>query len=245
MKLSFDIIYQDEYLLILNKAAGLLSLPDRYDPTLPNLYGLLHRQFEKVYVVHRLDKDTSGLMVFALSPEAHKDLSLQFEQHKVEKTYLALTEGQPSENKGTIEAGLEKDPGKPGRMRVSQTGKKAISHYQLLQSWGRYSLLAVSIETGRTHQIRVHLSHIGLPLVGDPFYGNGEGLFVSRIKGRRFKLRQGESERPLIARTALHAQKLSFLHPGREKRLQFEAPLPKDFRAGIKQLNKWLGESTT
>ncbi len=242
MKQAFDIIYRDEGLLVVNKPAGLLSLPDRYDPTLPNLYQHLHQQTGKVYVVHRLDKDTSGLMVFALQAEAHKKLSLQFEQRTVKKTYLALTEGCPQNKAGSIEAPLEKIPGKPGRMRIARTGKTAISHYRLLQSWKRYSLLSVVIETGRTHQIRVHLSHIGLPIVGDPFYGSGQGLYVSQIKGRRFKLRTGETEKPLIGRTALHAQKLSFLHPGKNQTVSFEAPLPKDFRAGIKQLDKWLGK---
>ncbi len=239
MKQPFDIIHQTEELLIINKTPGLLSLPDRYNPLLPNLYALLHHKFDPIYVVHRLDKDTSGLMVFALNPEMHQALSLQFQNRLVKKTYLALVEGCPREKAGTIETGIEKAPGKGGRMRVSARGKKAVSHYRLLQSWGAYSLLSVSIETGRTHQVRVHLSHIGHPIVGDPFYGSGRGLLVSKIKGKRFRLAKNETERPLIGRTALHAQKLGIAIDGQAP-TTFEAPLPKDFRAGIKQLNKWL-----
>ena len=240
MKQPFNIIHQTEDMLVIDKAAGLLSLPDRYNPALPNLYGLLHQKFEKVYVVHRLDKDTSGIMVFALTAETHQNLSLQFQNGKVQKTYLALVEGCPQEERGTIRAGLEKVPGKTGRMRVNLQGKPAVSHYRVLQNWERYSLLSVSIETGRTHQVRVHLSHIGHPIVGDPFYGKGHGLLVSKIKGKRFRLGKNETEKPLIARTALHAQKLGIALEGRTELTTFEAPLPKDLRAGIKQLDKWL-----
>ncbi|HHJ49944.1 MAG TPA: RluA family pseudouridine synthase [Phaeodactylibacter sp.] len=240
MKQPFNIIHQTEDTLVINKAAGLLSLPDRYNPALPNLYGLLHQKFEKVYVVHRLDKDTSGVMVFALTAEAHQNLSLQFQSRTVKKTYLALVEGCPQERRGSIQTGLEKVPGKAGRMRVNSRGKAAVTHYKVLQNWERYSLLSVSIETGRTHQVRVHLSHIGHPIVGDPFYGNGEGLLVSKIKGKRFRLGKNETERPLIARTALHAQKLGIALEGSTELTTFEAPLPKDFRAAVKQLDKWL-----
>lgn len=238
MKLS--ILHQDDQLVVVEKPAGLLTIPDRHDADLPSLSHLLSRRIKTdVLPVHRLDKPTSGLLVFAKSKAAQSHLSRQFEQREVNKVYLALVEGRPREPEGDIIAALAPHPTKPGRMLVSAKGKQAHSHYRVADFFGDYSLVEVDLLTGRTHQIRVHLQHLGHPLLVDPFYGNRSELKLSSIK-RKFKLKKGTEEQPILARVPLHAHRLGFLHPETNEMLEFTSEMPKDMRATINQLKKYI-----
>lgn len=234
---KLEIIHEDEHLLVVNKPPGLLSIPDRYDPERPNLLNLLRHGRETVLTVHRLDRGTSGVMVFAKTEEAHRSLNLQFQEREVQKIYWALVQGLPQPPEGTIEAPLAH--GSDRRMVVSPRGKKAVTHYRCLETFRGFALMEARPITGRTHQIRVHLAYIGLPLATDPLYGAAESLFLSQIKIRRYKRSKDKEERPLLSRSALHARSLQFSFPQKDNLLSFTAELPKDLRATLRQLGKW------
>ena len=232
-----EIIYQDKSMVIVNKPAGLLSIPDRHEPSLPNLSDWLRESFEEVYVVHRLDKDTSGLICFALTADSHKKISLQFEHGEVEKRYYAFVDGIPPEE-GSIDVPLLVN--KQGKVIVHKKGKASLTNYKIKEKYMQYCMLDVELKTGRTHQIRVHLQHIGHPLLVDADYGKRHQFFLSEIKGRKYKLSQHEEEeRPLLKRQPLHAYYLSLRNPETGEKQVFEASLPKDLRALEKQLQKW------
>jgi RluA family pseudouridine synthase len=237
--MKLNIIHEDDELILIDKAAGLLSVPDRHDPEVPSLIKLVSSRVKQdVLPVHRLDRLTSGLLLFAKSTDAQRHLSLQFERRTIEKVYLALVEGRPVKPEGQIEAAIAVHPTKAGRMMISTKGKPSISRYRVIDFFGDYSLLEVDLLTGRTHQIRIHLQHIGHPLLVDPFYGNRSELLLSKLKGRKFNLKKGTEERPLLDRVPLHAHRLGFVHPSQEKRLTFTSELPKDIAASINQLKK-------
>ena len=145
----------------------------------------------------------------------------------------------PSEKEGSINKSIARHPAQPGRMIISTKGKKAHTDYKVIEQFGNYSLLEVQIHTGRTHQIRVHLNALGLPLAVDSIYGHKPAFFLSSLKGKKYKRSAEQEERPLISRSSLHARVLSFKHPQSKERLTFEATLPKDFSALLKQLRKW------
>jgi 23S rRNA pseudouridine1911/1915/1917 synthase len=236
---SYDILLEDDQLLFLNKAAHVLSIPDRFKPENPNLYHMLTKRYGKIFVVHRLDKETSGVMCFAKTEEAHKSLSRQFEQRTTEKVYLALCEGVPLQKEDSIDLGIAPHPSISGKMIVSNKGKTAQTTYKVLEEFKAFALLQAQIHTGRTHQVRVHLHAIGHPLAVDSLYNHRSALFLSEFKRKAFHLAKNKEERPLLARNSLHAWKLSVLHPGRQQPIQVEAPLPKDLRAALNQLRKW------
>ncbi len=237
-----DIIYEDDDYLFISKPSGLLTIPDRFDTDAPNLYHWLSDYFTKIYVVHRLDKDTSGLVGFAKTADAHRDLCIQFEKHTVEKRYLALITGKPEKETGAISLPIAEDPGHAGRMLVSrQHGKPALTDYRILESFGKYSLAEVLPKTGRTHQIRVHFKAIGHPLAIDPVYGKNDGIFLSHIKNN-YKPKKNEPEKPLINRLTLHAFSLRFQHIN-GKIIHTEAELPKDFRSVLNHLRKFSRSS--
>lgn len=238
-----EIIYEDEDIIALNKPTGMLSIPDRYDSTLPCLYHEAVKAYGKLFVVHRIDKDTSGLILFARNEESHKYLSQLFEGRDIEKYYLALVSGKPIKSSSSIIAPLAEHPVRKGRISVQKKGRFAHTDYELLDNWGSVSLLKLRIFTGRTHQIRVHLQHLGNPILCDPFYGSNTPLLLSSFK-RKFKLSEkDEEERPLISRLALHASELVFVDRKGEK-MTLTAPLPKDMSISIKQLSRWAGKTT-
>ncbi len=239
MQLHPEILYQDEALVVAAKPSGLLTIPDRFDPHKHNLQDALSAQFPRVWTVHRLDRETSGAIVFALNEEAHRSLSMQFERRTVEKTYLALVEGVPLPESGIIEQPIGPHPGKPGQMTILRKGKYARTEYRIQEAFRGFALVEARILTGRTHQVRVHLASIGHPLVADPLYGRSEALYLSQIKSRDFRMGKFQEETPLLQRTALHAWRLSFDHPGTGERIEVEAPLPKDIKAAVNQLRKW------
>ena len=236
-KLKPEIIFEDEAIVAVNKPSGLLSVPDREGKEIA-LKQLLQQQYGQIWTVHRLDKDTSGVIVFAKDEISHKFLSKLFEGREVEKYYTGLVHGVPSAKNGSVDAAIMEHPVKRGQMVTNKKGKSALTDYTLIESFGNFSLMQFRIHTGRTHQIRVHMKHIGHPIVCDPLYGNGEPVMLSSIK-KKFNLSKKEDEeKPLFNRLALHAETLQFTDAKKQKHL-FEAPLQKDIRAFLQQLRKW------
>lgn len=239
MKTAPVIIFQDKDIVIVNKPPDYLSLPDRYASAKPNLVDFLNNHFEKVFVVHRLDKETSGIICFALNEAAHRDLSGQFEKRTTEKTYLALVKGNVHKDEGIIDKPIAKHFSIVGKMVISSKGKPSVTHFKVIERFRNYTLLEMDIKTGRMHQIRVHLESESYPLAVDSMYGGEEAFFLSDIKLKRFNKGKDEEERPLMSRCTLHSFRLTFDHPTTKERVSFEAELPKDFNAVINQLRKW------
>lgn len=235
-KLTEQIIYQDETFIAINKPSGLLTIPDREGKDV-SLKSLLQERFDQVFTVHRLDKDTSGIVVFALSEVMHKHLSQQFEARETRKIYNGLVLGKPVQTEGVINEPIAEHPTRKGFMTVWRKGKESITEYKVLESYRYFSWMEFRILTGRTHQIRVHMKHLGHPIVCDPLYGDGKPILLSELKNK-FKLSQAdEEERPILSRMALHSAQLSFKSSNGED-ISLEAPLPKDLRATLNQLSK-------
>lgn len=228
-----EILYEDDELIVLSKPAGLRVLPDRFDTTAPNLYHIFLSLYSSLFVVHRIDKETSGLLVFAKSAESHTALSRLFEQRNIEKRYYAFVEGTPRLPEETITFPLREVRGK---VYVHPEGKEAVTHYRVLEQFRGFAFLEVTPLTGRLHQIRAHLKAVGLPILCDGVYGTGSPLFLSSLK---HFYRGKEHERPLITRTALHAFSLSFEHPANHRQLCFESPLPRDMASTLQVLRKY------
>ena len=236
MKFSDWIIYEDENLIALNKPSGLLSIPDREGKDI-SLKKLLIEKYGNIFTVHRLDKDTSGLILFAKNDATHKHLSQQFEARQTEKIYFGLVLGSLAEKKGSIDAPIAEHPVKKGLMTVNRKGKESLTNYEVLEDFRIFSWLQFQIHTGRTHQIRVHAKHIGHPVVCDDLYGDGKPILLSSLK-HKFKLSKNElEERPILNRLGLHALSLQFETTSNEI-IKLEAPLPKDLKALLQQLRK-------
>ena len=238
--MKLDILFSDDHIVIVNKPANVLSVPDRYDPDIPNLTKLLGQEFgDPIMAVHRLDKPTSGVMVYARNADAHRELNRQFQEREVDKIYHAIVDGQPpADEEIEVDEPIANNPGESGKMMVSNKGKYAMSVFKVMETCGhQFSLIGAQIFTGRTHQIRVHLAYAGYPLMVDPYYGKRDEFKLSEVK-RRFNLRKEEEERPLLNRVPLHAFRLAFDHPESGERMEFEAEMPKDMRAVVNQLRK-------
>lgn len=234
-----NIIYEDVSLLVVEKPAFMLSIPDRFSPEKENLLDLLRETREEVFTVHRLDRETSGIILFAKTREAHRDLSLQFEKREVSKKYLALVDGAVMEEEGRIEQPIGESQSHPGKMEITKRGKPSLTLYKALERFKGYTLVEADIQTGRTHQIRVHFAAIGHPLTVDSLYGQREAFFLSEIKGKKFQLGKYQEERPLMTRTTLHAWRLQFRHPESGEMMDIQSELPKDFAALLNQMRKW------
>jgi 23S rRNA pseudouridine1911/1915/1917 synthase len=236
--IPLEIVHEDKDVIVINKPPGLVVHPaaGNWDGTLVNAL-LWHRGEElsgiggeqRPGIVHRLDKDTSGLMVVAKHDKAHQKLSAQFSDHSLSRTYFAIVWGVPMPRAGTIAAPIGRHPKDRKRMAVLKNGKEAITHYEVVQvlAAGALALVRCQLETGRTHQIRVHLMHIGHALVGDPVYTRKRASrlpepYQSAVKG--------------FSRQALHAGELEFIHPRNGKPVSYQAGLPADLRELIEQL---------
>lgn len=235
---SLHVLYCDESILAVTKPPGLLSIPDRFRRDLPNLRTLLEQRFGKLFVVHRLDRGTSGVMLFARTAEAHRALSLQFQSHRLEKVYHALLAGVLEQDELEIDFPLLPDPRRPGRMIPSARGKEARTYVRVLERFHIATYVECRLLTGLLHQVRVHCAALGHPLLVDPDYGGVEAFFLSSIK-RRYKLARDERERPLLERVPLHALAIGFEHPTTHVWMRLEAPVPKDFRALLHALRKY------
>ncbi len=235
------IIAENEDWIALNKPSGLLSIPDREGKEI-SLKQLLREKFGSIFTVHRLDKDTSGIIVFAKNEATHKQLSLQFEERQTTKIYHGLVSGTPAIAQGTIDSPIGEHPAKNGLMIIHRKGKEALTDYEVLESFGIYSWIKFQIHTGRTHQVRLHAKELGHPIVADPLYGDGKPVLLSSLKHKKFKLSKNElEERPLLNRLALHASQLGFKNAEGET-INLEAPLIKDLQATLQQLRKWKGK---
>ncbi len=221
--LHIDILYEDESIIVVDKPAGLAvhPAPSIKDPTLVNALisktELAPVNNVRPGIVHRLDKDTSGLMVLAKTFQSYNNLVKQMQERKVHKEYIAVVHGKVKS--GSISLPIGRSPSDRTKMKVLPSGRMAITHYESLEVIGDYSVVRVRIETGRTHQIRVHLAYIGHPVVGDKVYGI-------------------EEKEKLINRQALHSSRLSFLHPITGKALDFHSPLPRDMEHLIEELRR-------
>jgi 23S rRNA pseudouridine1911/1915/1917 synthase len=214
------IAYEDEHLLVVDKPAGIVVHPSAGQRQGTLVHGLLERlaggPAERPGIVHRLDRDTSGLLVAARSPEAHRRLENLVRRRALERSYLALVRGHPRSWRGTIEAPVGRDRSDPRRHSLdTDTPRAAVTHFEVLELLPEHALLAVRLETGRTHQIRVHLEAIGLPVAGDPVYGTRGDLRLER--------------------QFLHAARLAFPHPITGERIDVESPLPPDLATALER----------
>jgi 23S rRNA pseudouridine955/2504/2580 synthase/23S rRNA pseudouridine1911/1915/1917 synthase len=233
---NYSIIFEDESFLAVDKQAGLLSIPDRAQSE-KSLKDMLLDKYRTIFTVHRLDKDTSGLMLFAKNEATHKYLSGLFEERKIQKYYLGIVLGAPTENTGMIDAPISEHHSLKGTMTVHRNGRPSQTGYEVLERYDRYSLVAFQLHTGRTHQIRVHCKHWGYPLACDSIYGDGKPIFLSQIK-KKFKLSQSElEEKPMLGRLALHSYRLNFADQN-GRRFELETAIPKEFRAIFNQIKK-------
>jgi RluA family pseudouridine synthase len=189
--------------------------------------------------VHRLDRETSGVLVLARQGEVHRSLNRQFETRSVKKAYLALSVGEPPWEERTVRLPLRADGDRQHRTVVDpQRGKRAITHLRVLQRFGRFTWMEVLPETGRTHQIRAHLAALKLPIAVDALYGDGRPIYLSAIKPHDRKPSE-RVERPLLDRLGLHAHTLTFVHPQRQEVVDFEAPLPQDLARTLGALRRY------
>ena len=223
-----DVLYEDSDIIVINKPKGMVVHPANGNPdgTLVNAVKAICKDSLsgiggdiRPGIVHRLDKDTSGVIMVAKNDKAHINLSEQIKNHEVEKTYIALVKGFVKENEATINMPIGRSTKDRKKMAVNKNGKNAITHFKVVERFKNYTLLEVKIETGRTHQIRVHLSEIGYPIVGDATYSNGKNEW--KIEGQ-----------------CLHAKSLKFKHPITGKEMFIEAPLPEYFQKVIEELKK-------
>lgn len=237
MKTAIEILFSDNDLLVVNKPSGIAVIPERIHTEREHLQNLLEKDFEKIFVVHRIDKGTSGVVCFARNEAAHKNLSLQFQEHSVKKIYKALVKGRMKTRSGTIDFPIAENNSNAGTMKVSKQGKNAITHFKVEEEFKSATLLSIEIETGRTHQIRVHMAHYGNPLLVDEIYSGSNAFYLSSVK-RNYK-HTDETERPAISRLTLHAGQLTVIHPSTEKEITFTARLPKDLETVLKLLRKY------
>jgi 23S rRNA pseudouridine1911/1915/1917 synthase len=234
MAFMLEVLWQDQRLIAIAKPAGLATVPGRgeTDSVLDQLQGCR--------LIHRLDKETSGVLLLAKDRDAQRALCNQFLRRMVEKEYLALAIGSPLEDRGEIDSPLGRHPRSDKRMTVLKHGQSALTRWEVIERFRGLTLLRCLPRTGRTHQIRVHLKSIGLPLAVDPLYnpprdGGVAGIFLSQFKR---DYRGKDQERPLISRLTLHALRISFHDPD-GKPITVECPPPKDFSATIKMLTKY------
>ena len=227
-EIPIDIIYEDKDIIVVNKPKGMVVHPANGNPdgTLVNAIMAICKDSLsgiggeiRPGIVHRLDKDTTGLLIVAKNDKAHVNMSEKIKNHEVKKTYIALVRGIVKENEATIDMPIGRNRSDRKKMAVDKNGRNAITHIKVLKRYDKYTLLEINIETGRTHQIRVHLSHIGYPIIGDCTYSNGKNEFG-------------------VVGQCLHAKCLEFKHPVTGKEMKLEAPLPDYFENILKKLDE-------
>lgn len=232
------VLWSDDALLVVNKPSGLTTLPDGYDLEAPHLRAVLEPVFGRLWIVHRLDRGTSGVIFMARSAHAHRVLNTLFAERRVKKIYHALVSGEPPWMKKATRVPLLPDGDRKHRTLVDlQKGKPAQTDFRVLERYGRYSLIEAHPHTGRRHQVRVHLMTVGYPIVADSLYGSQEGIYLSELKSNYQPNASGE--KPLLGRLGLHAWSLDLDHPITHNPVYIEAPYPKEFRIAVNQCRKF------
>ncbi len=223
--IELDVVYEDEDIIVVNKPSGMVVHPAPGNETKTLVNALLYHckgtlsginGVIRPGIVHRIDKDTSGLLVVAKNDEAHVFLSSLLKEHGIKRVYHAIVTGHLKENEDTIDAPIARHPTNRKKMAVVAGGREAITHYKTIEEFSGFTYAKMELETGRTHQIRVHMSHIGHPIMGDTVYGGGKTPFE-------------KAHKPLIDGQMLHAKELSFPHPRTKEIVRFECPLPENF----------------
>jgi 23S rRNA pseudouridine1911/1915/1917 synthase len=235
-KSKYDIIFENENFVAVNKPSGMLAIPDR-EQSEKSLKEFLQEKYGNIYVVHRLDKDTSGLIVYAKNEITHKYLCKIFEERLVRKFYVGLVLGSPNPYEDIIELPIAEHGTNKGLMVVHRNGKESKTGYKVLEASPQISLVSFELFTGRTHQIRVHAKEIGHPLICDTLYGDGKAIYLSAfIKNYKLSKKEDE-EKAIVDRLGLHAHQLFFTDEY-GKHISLEAPIPKTFTVLLKQLKK-------
>jgi 23S rRNA pseudouridine955/2504/2580 synthase/23S rRNA pseudouridine1911/1915/1917 synthase len=237
--LDFQIVAEDQYFLAVNKTAGTPVIPERKPgPVRPLIEQISRLKNEEIRLLHRIDKDTSGIVLFARNLQSQQAFSEMFRTGKIIKNYLAVAEGLIRETDWvTLDLPILKRPNS-NKVLIDPGGKPARTKYRTAEVFRSFTLLEIQILTGRTHQIRAHLAHLGYPLLVDPLYGNREAFFLSEWLQRKYRTGRDKPEKPLIARQTLHAWQIGFVHPFSGENIRLEATGPKDWQALINQLRK-------
>ncbi len=234
---TIQVLFQDAALLVINKPAGVATLPDGYDPSLPHIKSLLEQQYGRLWIVHRLDKNTSGVLLLARSASAHRFLNTQFEQHTVTKIYHMLVQAVPEWDERTVDMALRLNGDRQHRSVIDREhGKPAITHFTVLERLGTYGLIQAIPETGRTHQIRAHLSSLGLAILGDKLYGE---RIVGGGHGQPGTIKMGQGVQiHWTEGIALHALSVEITHPSSLQRQAFTAAYPDCWVRVLEMLHK-------
>jgi RluA family pseudouridine synthase len=247
------VLYEDEEIVVLNKPAGCTVVRERHSEVCPFQNGVLEhvrrsapsaaiarREPYRPRAVHRLDRDTTGAVIFAKSREAEQHLSRQFQERTVQKEYLAVLHGELPADAGSVEAPVSAHEHELERVFVDERrGKSAVTPYEVVERFRGFTLVRARPQTGRRHQVRIHFSHIGYPIAADRVYGGGDAVRLSSFK-RGYRPKRGQEETPILARPALHASAVTFFPVATATPIRVEAPLPRDFQVLLKMLRKYV-----
>ena len=233
----FKIVYEDDDVLVVDKSAGVYTINPRHNTNDFVLYEFLKTKFSGLLIVHRLDRDTSGLLVFAKNPESQKNLTVQFTNNLILKNYYAFIDGKLEfDDTYLIDVPIMVVPGRY-KVLIHEKGRPSQTKIRVVENYRDFTLIEAKLLTGRTHQIRIHLNYIGYPLVVDKLYGHRSNFYLSEIK-KKYRVKKEHKEKPLVSRQTLHSHQLEFIHPITNSKMVFYSELPKDLKALKNQLQK-------